>query len=64
MNKKPFGNTPKKVNKIDLKSKKVIETFNSISQASKSIGKNSYSSIYACLNGQINTAYGYGWEYE
>lgn len=64
MNRKPFGMTPKKVNKIDLKTKKVIETYNSINQASKSVGKNSYSTIYACLNKQVNSAYGYGWEYQ
>lgn len=64
MNKKPFGMTPKKVIKYDLETKKVIEVFNSINQASKSIGKNSYSTIYKCLDEQINSAYGYGWKYQ
>lgn len=64
MNRKPFGKTPKKVIKYDLKSKKVIEKYNSINQASKSMGKNTYSTIYACLNKQINSAYGYGWKYQ
>lgn len=64
MNKKPFGNEPKKVIRYDLESNKVIEKYDSINQASKSIGKNTYSTIYACLNKQINSAYGYGWKYQ
>lgn len=64
MNEKPFGLTPKKVNKIDLETKKVIKTYSSINQASRDVGKNTYSTIYACLVGQISSAYGYGWEFK
>lgn len=65
MNSKPFGNQPKKVIKFDLETKKVIEEFTSISKASQSVKKPSaYSSIYACLIGRTNSAYGYGWKYQ
>lgn len=65
MNSKPFGNSPKKVNQIDLKTKKVITTFDSINKASESVKSTSaYSAIYACLVGKTRSAYGYGWEYK
>lgn len=65
MTNKPFGNAPRKVKKIDLKTKKVIATYDSISKASASLNKpNTYRNIYACLTGQITSAYGYRWEFK
>lgn len=60
--------THREKNLFVQQSKKVIcvetgEIFNSILEASRSVGKKSSSLISACCRGKSKTAYGYHWEY-
>ncbi len=54
-------NICKKVQMVDSKSNKIINEFNSVGLAAKSIN-GSQSNISACLNGRKKTAYGYKWK--
>lgn len=61
---KVLGKIPinrKKVNKYDLNGN-FIAQYNSIAEASESIGR-SYSLISSCCNKHIKKAYGYKWEF-
>ena len=46
------------------KSKKFIKEWESVSDASKSFGSNSRSTIINCIKGRCKSAYGYLWTYE
>lgn len=63
--KKASDSNKKKVNKIDLITGVVVETFDSIMSASNNInnGKNVSSSITSVCNGKQKTAYNFKWEY-
>ena len=52
------------VNQIDIDSGEVINTFRSITEASKHLKIKHGSSINACCRGKQLTAYGYKWEYK
>lgn len=55
----------KQILKIDLITGKVIDRFNSISEANKSLGLTDKSrSISKCCNHKISSAFGYKWEFE
>lgn len=57
-------NKAKPVYKIDAKTNKIIAIYESISQASKSLGRASCrASIKLVCDGLQNTAYGYKWQY-
>ena len=58
---KKYNNTAKKVQQICPENNKVIQVFNSISQAAKSLGKET-SLIRRALNDEKRTAYGYKWK--
>ena len=58
---KKYNNTAKKVKQICPDTNEVIQVFNSISQAAKSLGKET-SLIRRVLNDEKRTAYGYRWE--
>jgi len=52
-----------KVQQIDIKTNKVIRTYNTIKQASIKLGiKNNGSAICSVCNGRGKTAYGYKWK--
>ena len=54
----------KSVRQIDIKTNKMICTFDSICAASRFIGKERYNpNIVACCKGKYMTAYGYKWEF-
>jgi len=50
-----------KINQYDLGGS-LVATYNSISEAIKSMGKSSLAGISMCCNGKRKTAYGYVWE--
>lgn len=52
-----------KVNQIDLKTGKILKTFDSNKAATDYVGGLSKSGIGACCKGKFKTAYGYGWSY-
>lgn len=58
---KKYNNTAKKVQQICPENNEVIQVFNSISQAAKSLGKET-SMIRRVLNDEKRTAYGYRWK--
>lgn len=58
---KKYNNTAKKVQQICPENNEVIQVFNSISQAAKSLGKET-SLIRRALNDEKRTAYGYKWK--
>lgn len=58
---KKYNNTAKKVQQICPENNKVIQVFSSISQAAKSLGKET-SLIRRALNDEKRTAYGYKWK--
>nr|DAP31400.1 MAG TPA: intron associated endonuclease [Caudoviricetes sp.] len=58
---KKYNNTAKKVQQICPESNEIIQVFNSISQAAKSLGKET-SMIRRVLNDEKRTAYGYRWK--
>ncbi|AYV78013.1 MAG: HNH endonuclease [Edafosvirus sp.] len=51
----------KKVNQIDMKTKKIIKSFNSLGDASRAVNKNGTSCISKVCNGKQKYAYGYKW---
>lgn len=53
----------KKVNKLDIKTGKIIKTYNSINEAYCDLDKKSTSTITAVCKGKRNSAYGFKWEY-
>jgi len=54
----------KKIKQINKKTNKIINTFNSIADASKALGKGGRSgNITNCCKGNRKSAYGYKWEY-
>ena len=53
----------KKVNKINIETNEIIETFPSISDALISLKKTCNKYIKKCLDGQQETIYGYKWSY-
>lgn len=64
MNRIPWGKPPKKVKCLDIESGDVIAEYDSLSEASKSVGKASArASISLVCQGLQQTAYGYKWEY-
>lgn len=58
---KKYNNTAKKIQQICPNTNEVIQVFNSISQAAKSLGKGT-SLIRRVLNDEKRTAYGYRWK--
>ena len=58
---KKYNNTAKKIQQICPDTNEVIQVFNSISQAAKSLGKET-SLIRRVLNDEKRTAYGYRWK--
>lgn len=52
----------KKINQVDLYTGKIVNTFNSLKEASKTINGNS-SSISQCLNGKLKSSGGYKWSF-
>lgn len=60
----PWGNPPKKVKCLDIKTGKVIAEYDSLLQAAIAIGKASARpNIAMCCKGYQQTAYGYRWEF-
>lgn len=59
---KPKDFSSKKINQIDLKTGKIIKTYNSISEAAKDI-KGDASSLSKVCRGVQKTSKGYGWSY-
>lgn len=53
----------KKINQIDIKSNKIIKTFNTVKDAFNSFGKSYGSGIIRCCQGKQKTAYGFIWKY-
>ncbi len=51
----------KKINQIDLKTKKIIKTFNCISDAKRELNVKNYINISMVCHGQRNQAYGFDW---
>ena len=51
------------VNKLDARTGKIIESFNSLADAARSVGKNRVGDIVNVCKGINKTAYGYKWEY-
>jgi hypothetical protein len=60
LNKVTWG---RKINQLDKDTGEIINTYNSIREALRSLGKGYTGSIGDCIRGRINTAYGYKWEY-
>ncbi len=52
-----------KINQIDIKTNKTIKTFDSVKEASDSLGKCYNSTLSMCCKGTRKTAYGYKWAY-
>lgn len=60
----PIEDIKRKINKIDITTLKIIETFDSLRLAALSTGKiENNRNIRAVCNGEQKTAYGFGWEY-
>lgn len=53
----------RKINQLDKNTGEIINTFDSIKEAFRNLGKKYTGTIGDCLRGRINTAYGYKWEY-
>lgn len=60
----PWGKAPRKVKCLDKETGELIREFNSLSDASKSVGlASARNSITLACQGYQKTAYGYKWEY-
>lgn len=61
----PFGKLPKAVEQIDIETDEVIATYESVSDAGRTLTKSDYGRVIItnCLKGRLNTAYGYKWRY-
>ena len=55
-----YSQKGKSVVQIDINTCKIINTFNSLSEAAKSVNGTT-SNISHCINGKIKTCYGYAW---
>ena len=53
----------KKVNKINMKTDKILKTYNSINEAVIDVGKNNNGNIMKVLSKKRNSAHGFKWEY-
>lgn len=58
-----IGNT-RTVEQIDIKTGMTITVFNSISAAKRKMGVSSPKAIWKACNGELKTAYGFGWRYK
>lgn len=61
--KNAIHSSSKDINQIDIKTGKIIATFNSINSASIALNKKDGSGIGKTLGGKQKTAYGFKWEY-
>ena len=53
----------KKVHQIDIKTDKIIKTYNSLSDAAKALDMKSFQSISHACNGVNKTSFGYKWQF-
>ena len=53
----------KKINQIDIKTNKIINTYNSINEAFNKLNKTYGNNIRLAIDGKRKTAFGYKWEY-
>lgn len=58
---KGVDNICKRVNKLDKNTNEILETYNSITEATADIGLKSSGSIRSCISGKKKTAGGYKW---
>lgn len=56
-------NAKKPVNQLDLQTGEIINTFDSIADAMRYLGKSKSSHIIECCKGKLKQAYGFKWEY-
>ena len=54
----------KAVEQIDIKTGSVIKVYDSLSAATKKMGVSSPKAIWKACNGELKTAYGFGWRYK
>lgn len=60
----PFGKEARPVHKIDVETNQVIQTYGSISEASRDFnGLSARTAITNCCKGRVKSAYGYKWQY-
>ena len=62
----PYNKKKNSIKKVYqyTKSKEFVKEWESVSDASKSFGSNSRSTIINCIKGRCKSAYGYLWTYE
>ena len=60
---KSIGGTKKKILQISKENNEIIQTFNSLTEAAKSLGNKSAGCIGEVCNGKRKSAYGYIWKY-